>query len=95
MSWQCFFILSNERPLWHFLPKEGSFITVEDLLKNEFCSLYITFEIERNFSELAISPFIFANLAARSHAQADEIRGKRRNRKTFFADKIDENPSQT
>ncbi|GBO08455.1 hypothetical protein AVEN_101115-1, partial [Araneus ventricosus] len=32
MSWQYLFLLRNQRPMWRFLPKAGSFIRVKDLL---------------------------------------------------------------
>ncbi|GBM06408.1 hypothetical protein AVEN_266361-1 [Araneus ventricosus] len=36
MTFQCLFFLCNQRPLWHFLRKMASFITVEGLLGDEY-----------------------------------------------------------
>ncbi|GBN80537.1 hypothetical protein AVEN_266541-1 [Araneus ventricosus] len=81
MSWQCLFLQCNERTLWHFLPKEMSFITVEDLMCNtSMQSLYSVPDL----SKLLPSPFVFTKLATRSRGQSYENRGNRRNPRQIF-----------
>ncbi|GBM32205.1 hypothetical protein AVEN_131597-1 [Araneus ventricosus] len=69
MSWQCLFLLCNKRPLWHFHPKEASFITVEDLLEATFIqSLDVDTHFSApNLSKFAPLVFVFAKLEVRSH----------------------------
>ncbi|GBN65483.1 hypothetical protein AVEN_58698-1 [Araneus ventricosus] len=91
-----FFLLCNERPPRHFLPKEDSFRTVEDLLGDESFSLYKSLDSDTNcpppdLSELSPSPFVFAKSAARSRGQPTKSEASDENRDKFFAEKIDEN----
>ncbi|GBN15517.1 hypothetical protein AVEN_52276-1 [Araneus ventricosus] len=71
-------LFCNERRLRHFLPKEVSLITDEDLLGDASTQ---SLDSDTNvptpyFPELAPSPFVFEKSAEKSHGHSDEIRGK-------------------